>query len=82
MDVASNFLKKPINLLLSYGSRVGWLLIAAGNSRNDLLGAVYNGTTLKSIGANPGGYISYIAPQTMKTHSFSITTMTQRLRTE
>jgi hypothetical protein len=40
------------------------------DGRNDLLGAVYNRTTLKSFGANPGGYISYIAPQTMKTHFF------------
>jgi hypothetical protein len=41
------------------------------DGRNDLLGTVYNGTTsLKSFGVNPGGYISYIDPQTMKTHFF------------
>ena len=35
--------------------------------RNDFLGTVQNGKTLRSFGVNPGGYVSYVDPQTRKT---------------
>jgi hypothetical protein len=40
------------------------------DGRNDFLGNVHNGKTLKSFGVNPGGYISYIDPSTLKTSFF------------
>ena len=40
------------------------------DGRNDFLGNVHNGKTLKSFGVNPGGYISYVDPQARKTRFF------------
>jgi hypothetical protein len=41
------------------------------DGRNDFLGTVHGGKTLKSFGVSPGGYISYIDPQTRKPGFFS-----------
>jgi hypothetical protein len=40
------------------------------DGRNDFLGNVHNGKTLKSFGVNPGGYISYIDPQARGTRFY------------
>jgi hypothetical protein len=40
------------------------------DGRNDFLGNVHNGKTLKSFGVNPEGYISYVDPQSRKTCFF------------
>jgi hypothetical protein len=41
------------------------------DGRNDFLGTVHGGKKLKSFGVSPGGYISYIDPQTRKPGFFS-----------
>jgi hypothetical protein len=38
--------------------------------RNDFLGTIHDGKTLRSFGVNPGGYVSYVDPQTRKTGFF------------
>jgi len=40
--------------------------------RNDFLGRVYNGKTLKSFGVNPGGYIGFFNPETGQHETFSM----------
>jgi hypothetical protein len=40
------------------------------DGRNDFLGNVHTGKTLKSFGVNPGGYISFVDPQARKTRFF------------
>ena len=40
------------------------------DGRNDFLGSVHNGKTLKSFGINPGGYISFVDPSAQKTSFF------------
>jgi hypothetical protein len=39
--------------------------------RNDYLGSVHNGKTLKSFGVNPGGYIGFFNPQTGNHETFA-----------
>lgn len=40
------------------------------DGRNDFLGSVHNGKTLKSFGVNPGGYISFVDPSAKRTSFF------------
>jgi hypothetical protein len=39
--------------------------------RNDFLGRIHNGKTLKSFGVNPGGYVGFFNPQTGDHETFS-----------
>src|SRR5207245_1942394 len=39
--------------------------------RNDFLGRVHDGKTLKSFGVNPGGYIGFFNPATNKRETFT-----------
>jgi hypothetical protein len=39
--------------------------------RNDFLGRVHDGKTLKSFGVNPGGYVGFFNPQTAEHETFS-----------
>ena len=42
------------------------------DGRNDFLGTVNaDGSSLKSFGVNPGGYIGFFDPETGKDHTFS-----------
>jgi hypothetical protein len=39
--------------------------------RNDFLGRIHNGKTLKSFGVNPGGYVGFFNPQSGEHETFS-----------
>lgn len=40
--------------------------------RNDFLGRIYNGKTVRSFGINPGGYIGFFNPETGQHETFSM----------
>ncbi|MDA2912517.1 hypothetical protein MYX77_00905 [Acidobacteriia bacterium AH_259_A11_L15] len=40
--------------------------------RNDFLGRIHNGQTLKSFGVNPGGYVGFFNPETGRHETFSM----------
>jgi hypothetical protein len=39
--------------------------------RNDFLGRIHDGKTLRSFGVNPGGYIGFFNPQTGEHETYS-----------
>ncbi len=57
----SNFL---LPLYFTSGEEMG--------GRNDFLGRIHNGQTLKSFGVNPGGYVGFFDPQTGQHETFTI----------
>ncbi|MFN7921550.1 MAG: hypothetical protein U0Q16_15720 [Bryobacteraceae bacterium] len=43
-----------------------------GGGRNDFLGRVHKGKTLRSFGVNPGGYVGFFNPETGDHETFAM----------